>query len=96
MAWHQEKFHLGKGFENKNNLALHLHIIFYIQALSYVFSQMFEPHEHSLFIYWVVLCCAKSLLSCPTLRPPWTVAHQSPLSMGILQARILELGSHSI
>ena len=26
--------------------------------------------------------------SCPTLRPPW--AHQAPLSMGILQARILE------
>ena len=22
--------------------------------------------------------------------PPWTIAHQAPLSMGILQARILE------
>ena len=30
---------------------------------------------------------AKSLQSCPTL---WTVACQAPLSMGILQARILE------
>ena len=28
--------------------------------------------------------------SCPTLCSPWTVAHQAPLSMGILQARILE------
>ena len=28
--------------------------------------------------------------SCPTLCVPWTVAHQAPLSMGILQARILE------
>ena len=28
--------------------------------------------------------------SCPTLVAPWTVAHQAPLSMGILQARVLE------
>ena len=28
--------------------------------------------------------------SCTTLRNPWTVAHQAPLSMGILQARILK------
>ena len=26
----------------------------------------------------------------PTFATPWTVAHQAPLSMGILQARILE------
>ena len=33
------------------------------------------------------------VLSCCRVRPfvtPWTVAHQAPLSMGILQARILE------
>ena len=29
-------------------------------------------------------------ISCPTLVTPRTVAHQAPLSMGILQARILE------
>ena len=29
-------------------------------------------------------------LSCPTLCDPWTVARQAPLSMGILQDRILE------
>ena len=28
--------------------------------------------------------------SCPTLVTPWTVACQAPLSMGILQVRILE------
>ena len=37
-----------------------------------------------------MLCvCAKSLQSCPTLCDPWTVLRQVPLSMGILQARIL-------
>ena len=33
------------------------------------------------------LWCA---LSCLTLATPWTVAHQAPLSMEILQAKILE------
>ena len=28
--------------------------------------------------------------SCLTLETPWTAAHQAPLSMGILQIRILE------
>ena len=28
--------------------------------------------------------------SCPTLCKPWTIARQAPLSMKILQARILE------
>ena len=39
-----------------------------------------------------MLCCAVLIVfqSCPTLCAPWTVAHQAPLSMGILQARILE------
>jgi len=35
------------------------------------------------------LCCAK-LLSVPLFATLWTVAHQAPLSMGILQASILE------
>ena len=36
------------------------------------------------------MCCA-SLLSCVRLfLTPWTAARQAPLSMGILQARILE------
>ena len=33
---------------------------------------------------------ANSLLSCPTLCNPMAVGRQAPLSMGILQARILE------
>ena len=33
---------------------------------------------------------AKSLQWCLTLCDLWTVAHQAPLSLGILQARILE------
>ena len=34
--------------------------------------------------------CAKLLLSCLLFATLWTVAHQAPLSMGILQARMLE------
>ena len=33
---------------------------------------------------------AQSLRSCPTLTILWAIAHQAPLSMGILQTRILE------
>ena len=44
--------------------------------------------------YESFLCAVLSRLvaqSCPTLcNPPWTVADQAPVSMGILQARILE------
>ena len=48
----------------------------------------------------IVLCTEKSytvdglcVLSCSAVSnsaTPWTVAHQAPLSMGILEARILE------
>ena len=36
------------------------------------------------------LCCAQSLSPVRLFETPWTVAHQAPLSMGVLQARILE------
>ena len=36
------------------------------------------------------LCCAYSLSCVQLFVTPWAVAHQSPQSMGILQARILE------
>ena len=39
-------------------------------------------------IYMYVCVLNHSVVS-DSLWPPWTVAHQSPLSMGILQARIL-------
>ena len=38
-----------------------------------------------------MLCLVTQL--CHTLYDPWTIAHQAPLSMGILQARILEWGA---
>ena len=31
-----------------------------------------------------------SAQSCPVFMIPWTIAHQAPLSVGILQARTLE------
>ena len=37
----------------------------------------------------VGVLCAKSL-SCVQPATPWTAAYQAPLSMGILEARILE------
>ena len=48
---------------------------------------------YSVIIYetytWHVLCCAQ-LLSCVRLCDPMDCGHQAPLSMGLLQARILE------
>ena len=45
---------------------------------------MKEVHLH-------ICCCRVQLLSHVQLfATPWTVAHQAPLPMGILQARILE------
>ena len=42
---------------------------------------------------FAMLCLVAQL--CHTLCDPWTIAHQAPLSMGILQARILEWGAMS-
>ena len=36
------------------------------------------------------MCCAQSLSCVQLFVTPWPVAPQAPLSMGILQARILE------
>ena len=36
------------------------------------------------------MCCAYSLSHARRFSTPWTIAGQAPLSMGILQARILE------
>ena len=41
--------------------------------------------RQSVLIFYVCLVAQ----SCPTVTP-WTVAHQAPLLMGILQARILQ------
>ena len=37
-----------------------------------------------------VMCCAQSLSCVQLFVTPWTRAHQVPLSMGIIQAKILE------
>ena len=42
------------------------------------------PHSYNL------VCCAWWLSHVRLLATPWTVVHQNPLSMGILQAKILE------
>ena len=53
-----------------------------------------EPLDDSLLSSWVVEFSVTGgglvAKSCLTLATPWTVARQAPLSMGILQARILE------
>ena len=38
----------------------------------------------------MLLCCACSLSCVRLFSTPWTAARQAPLTMGILQARILE------
>ena len=39
----------------------------------------------------LIVCAVLHLVTCvPLLATPWTVARQAPLSMGIIQARILE------
>ena len=38
----------------------------------------------------VCMCVCFVTQSCPTLVTPWTIAHQAPLSMEIILARILE------
>ena len=52
----------------------------------------FFPCELRFFFYQKCENFAWCLVAqlCPTLCNPWTVARQAPLSMGLLQARILE------
>ena len=56
-----------------------------------MFQCSFPPHAQNTVIERVRKSPVLSLLTqlCPTATP-WTGAHQAPLSMGILQARILE------
>jgi len=43
-----------------------------------------------------MLCCAWLLSHVLLFVTPWIVAHQPPLSMGILQARIVEWFPHAL
>ena len=51
------------------------------------FPQLQQP-THFLYSFLVMLCSLSQL--CRLFVTPWTVARQAPLSVGILQARILE------
>ena len=44
---------------------------------------------HGKFKLWII-CCAQSLSCVCLFVTPWTVACQAPLSMGSLQARVLD------
>ena len=46
--------------------------------------------EFSFLPFCSILCCVQWLSRVWLFVVPWTAAHQAPLSMGILQARILE------
>ena len=50
----------------------------------------FPPPYLALCISYICLLLCSVAQSCPTPCDPMTVAHQAPLSMGILQPRILE------
>jgi len=53
-------------------------------------NTVFSRHSFHLGIGWVSVLLCLVALSCLTLCDPRTVARQAPLSMGILQARILD------
>ena len=59
---------------------------------SHLWNKEGQPHS----LHWAIVIIKKYVLflviqlCLPLCRPPWTVAHQAPLSMGNLQARILE------
>ena len=55
----------------------------YQQAVSLPLAPPENPHRGCMY-------CAQSLIHVQLFATPWTVAHHTPLSMGILQARILE------
>ena len=62
----------------------------WLQPFKYLHEDTTSSKNVSFGVHFPVPCCAQ-LLSCVQLfATPWTVAHQVPLSIGILQARILE------
>ena len=75
-------------------LPFHLVYVFQFLCLFFVFfSSLYEVQQKIFCIpIHIVLCmlCAQSLSCVRLFATPWAVAHQAPLSMGILQARILK------
>ena len=68
------------------------------KTTSWVRESIYKLYDHLWYYWWrhqwmkgeldVYVCLVTQ--SCPTICDPWTVAHQAPLSTGILQARIQE------
>ena len=72
---------------------VHLQLLQNVGYIPHVEQYILVAYFISLFIYWSVLLisvCAQALSCVRLFVTPWTVAHQAPLSMGILQARTLE------
>ena len=70
----------------------HLILILFLALASADLAGSYELPErrHALPSQCLVCACAKSLSRVQLFATPWTVALQAPLSVGILQARILE------
>ena len=50
-----------------------------------------------IYLYWSIsqyCCCCLVAKLCPTLWPPWTIAHQAPLFMGFLRQEPTGVGYH--
>ena len=72
---------------------VHLQLLPNVGYIPHVEQYILVAYFISLYIYWSVLLisvCAQALSCVRLFVTPWTVAHQAPLSMGILQARTLE------
>ena len=71
----------------------YLHVILnlggYFELNFLLFKSMFYLHT-LIGMISSVMCCAQSLSCVQLFVTPWTRAHQAPLSMGIIQAKILE------
>ena len=61
-----------------------------LSQMSFCITKERHGFYSSVWLLFLLTMRAKSLQSCLTLCNPWTVACQTPLSMGIIQARILE------
>ena len=61
-----------------------MHFSYFLKL--YLFTNLW-PHAQGIYLHIVVV---QSLSRVPLFAMPWTIAHQAPLSMGILHARILK------
>ena len=67
----------------------HLYLLLHLHLETY-WNISFTNDPELYFSIYVVPCCAESLSHVQLFVTPWTIIHQTPLSMGTLHARILE------